>query len=60
MTRDVALLRSILAPTAILPAGRLAAVLILAALLVGLLVSALIPMLSVLELSPTRWYQLAV
>ena len=60
MTRDVALLRSVLAPTAILPAGRLVAVLILAAVLVRMLVSTLIPILSVPELSPTRWYQLAV
>jgi hypothetical protein len=60
MTRDVALLRSVLAPAASLLAARLAVVLILAAVLVALLLSVLIPMLSEPELSPTRWYPLAV
>ena len=53
MTRDIALLRSVLAPVA----GRLAVFLILAAVLLALLLSVLIPMLSEPELSPTRWYR---
>ena len=52
MTRDVALLRSVLAPIA----ERSVLVLVLAAVLVALLLSVLIPMLSEPELSPTRWY----
>jgi hypothetical protein len=56
MTRDTALLRSVLAPAT----ARLAVALILAAVLVLLLLSVLIPMLSEPHLSPTRWYQFAV
>jgi hypothetical protein len=56
MTRDTALLRSVLAPVA----AHLAVVLILAAFLVALLLSVLIPMLSEAHLSPTRWYAFAV
>ena len=62
MTRNVALFHSVLARTASLPAGHLAGpvavVLVLASVLVGLLLSVLIPILSEPSLSPTRWYQL--
>jgi hypothetical protein len=64
MTPDIALLRSVLARTASLPAsllaGPAAVVLVLAAVFVALLLSVLIPMLSEPALSPTRWYPLAV
>jgi hypothetical protein len=56
MTRDTALLRSVLAPAG----AHLALVLTLAALLVALLLSVLIPMLSEPQLSPTRWYTFAM
>jgi hypothetical protein len=55
MTRDAALLLSTLAPVA----GRLGLALILATMLAALLLSALLPMLSEPELSPTRWYTFA-
>jgi hypothetical protein len=55
MTRDAALLLSALRPIA----GRLAVALLLATMLVAVLLSALLPMLSEPELSPTRWYTFA-
>lgn len=56
MAHDVALLRSVLVPIA----GRSAVVLVLAAMLVALVVSVLIPTLSDPALSPTRWYARAM
>jgi len=56
MTRVAAPLLSTLAPIA----GRLGIALLLTAMLAALLLSALIPMLSELDLSPTRWYTFAV
>jgi hypothetical protein len=55
MTRDAAPLLSALAPIA----GRLGLVLLSAAILAALLLSALLPLLSEPELSPTRWYTFA-
>jgi hypothetical protein len=60
MTRDIALLRSVLTRTASPLAGPAAVVLVLAAVLIAMLLSVLIPMLSEPALSPTRWYPLAV
>jgi hypothetical protein len=56
MTRDAAPLLSALAPIA----GRLGLALVLAAMLVAVLLSAVLPMLSEPELSPTRWYTFPV